>query len=226
MTKTLRRAIAGAAAGMALAAAAVAQTDTQADTQADTGDSAATGVTGDEPASRFAVKGRGLASCEAMTTAFQQQSPERLAFAGWINGYLTGLQQAEPDTFDLAPWQPTDFLIRYTLGYCAQNPDRPYFAAVATLVRALRAFRLTAPSDLIQLQAEGRQVRFYQETLRQVEARLNDLGLAEVDADGTFTTETFAALKTFQGQHDLAATGLPDLETLLALFAADQQAPD
>ena len=219
MMKTLRRAIAGAAAGIALAAAAVAQTDTQ----TDIGDSAATG---DEPASRFAVKGRGLASCTAMTTAFQQQSPDRLAFAGWINGYLTGLQQAEPDTFDLAPWQPTDFLIRYTLGYCAQNPDRPYFAAVATLVRALRAFRLTAPSDLIQLQAEGRQVRFYQETLRQVEARLNDLGLADVAADGTFTAETFAALKTFQGQHDLAATGLPDLETLLALFAVDQKAPD
>lgn len=163
--------------------------------------------------------GRGLAPCSALTEAYRQEAPERFLFAGWLNGYLTALQQADPETFDLAPWQPTNFLVRYTLRYCAENPDQPFIAA-ATLANALREHRLTAPSDPILLQAEGRTGRYYQETLRQVEARLNALGLANVKADGTFDAESYKALKAFQRQNGLEETGLPDLKTLLKLLAS------
>ena len=180
----------------------------------------------DEAESRFAVKGRGLAPCSALTDAYRHETPQRFLFAGWLNGYLTALQQTDPETFDLAPWQSTDFLVRYTLRYCGENPDRPFFAAAATLATALREHRLTEPSDLILIRAEGRQGRYYQETLRQVEQRLNALGLAQVEADGTFTAETYNALKAFQRRHKLEVTGLPDLQTLLKLFAPESGAED
>lgn len=207
MRASLFRTLLGIAAGLALAAAPSHAQE-------------------DEERSRFAVKGRGLAPCSALTDAYRDETPDRFLFAGWLNGYLTALQQTDPETFDLAPWQSTDFLVRYTLRYCGKNPDQPFFAAAAALATALREHRLTEPSDLILIRAEGRQGRYYQETLRQVEERLNALGLAQVDVDGTFTRESYDALKAFQRQHELEVTGLPDLPTLLKLFAPEPAAAD
>ena len=138
-----------------------------------------------------------------------RSSPTVLTSA-WVDG----------ETFDVTPWQGTQFLILALVNYCRQNTEMPFHQAVAFLGQSLKADRLGARSDLVPVEQDGRRMLVYVEVVRRVQQRLKDNGFAIGAVDGQYGPNTAAALKEFQVTQGLEPTGLPDQVTLNQLFYA------
>ncbi|WP_282607424.1 peptidoglycan-binding domain-containing protein [Pelagibius sp. Alg239-R121] len=166
----------------------------------------------------FAVKGAGLANCGAYIEARQQNAPAFYQFGGWINGYLTALNQLTPETYDLAPWQSSDLLAGVILRNCRENPEQRFVKTVAAMVSSLNEQRLLTKSPLVEARVGATRIRIYQEQLRRTQEKLAESGLYAGQPDGLFDQRTEDALRAYQQAGRLAETGLPDQATLLAMF--------
>ena len=54
---------------------------------------------------QFSVEGIGGSTCENFVTAKSESSNAYYAFLGWLDGYMTGINQYAPETYDITPWQ-------------------------------------------------------------------------------------------------------------------------
>lgn len=171
-----------------------------------------------DEAQNFAVKGAGLATCADYVQARQNNSSTFYQFGGWINGYLTGLNQLTPQTYDLAPWQSADLLAGVILRNCRENPKRRFVETVAAMVTSLTDQRLLTKSPLIEARVGETRVRIYREQLRRAQEKLAESGLYQGEPDGVFDARTEDGLRAYQKASRLAETGLPDQATLLAMF--------
>ena len=171
-----------------------------------------------DEAQNFAVKGAGLASCSDYLQARQNNTSAFYQFGGWINGYLTGLNQLSPKTYDLAPWQASDLLAGVILRNCRENPQQRFVETVAAMVASLKDQRLLVKSPLVEARVGETRVRIYREQLRRVQEKLAESGLYQGERDGIFNNRTEDGLRAYQKASRLEETGLPDQATLLALF--------
>lgn len=166
----------------------------------------------------FALKGAALKSCADFTTAWDGKSPDIALYGGWIEGYLTALNQFREATFDLAPWQTTETLLGMTRSVCDQSgPETQFMAAFWIVVRSLQPERLDAGSEATALTQGGQTVVLYAAVAGRIDARLSVLGY-ETGATSGFTPQTAQALMQFQADRGLPPTGLPDQKTLFELF--------
>lgn len=171
-----------------------------------------------DDAQNFAVKGAGLANCSDYVQARQNNSSAFYQFGGWINGYLTGLNQLTPQTYDLAPWQSSDLLAGVILRNCRENPERRFVETVAAMVASLTDQRLLTKSPLVEARVGETRIRIYQEQLRRAQEKLAENGLYQGKPDGLFDTRTEDGFRAYQRAGRLTETGLPDQATLLAMF--------
>lgn len=171
-----------------------------------------------DEAENFAVKGAGLARCVDYIEARQSNAPAFYQFGGWINGYLTALNQLKPETYDLAPWQSSDLLAGVILRNCRENPEKRFINTVATMVASLNAQRLLTKSPLVEAHAGETRIRVYQELLRRTQEKLAENGLYQGEPNGLFDQQTEDGLRAYQKAGRLTETGLPDQATLLAMF--------
>ena len=166
----------------------------------------------------FALKGAALKSCVDFTAAWDGQSPDIALYGGWIEGYLTALNQFREATFDLAPWQTTETLLGMTRSVCDQSrPETQFMAAFWIVVRSLQPDRLDAGSEAVALTQGGQTVVLYAAVAEGIGARLAALGY-ETGTASVFDQQTAQALTKFQVDHGLPPTGLPDQKTLFELF--------
>lgn len=167
----------------------------------------------------FAIKEAGSQTCENFMTAWDQNSPDMAQYAGWIAGYLTGLNQHAENVYDVAPWQSTGTLLGLTRSVCAQLPGETSFInATVRLVRELWGTRLTGKSELQGVRRDGKAIVIYDAVLTQAIIRLNAIGYDAGPADMEFSDDASRALLKFQADRGLTSTGLPDQETLFELF--------
>ena len=166
----------------------------------------------------FAIKGLGLQSCADYLAAREAQSPQYHQFGGWMNGYLSASNRYEDDTFDLVPWQSTGMLAAWLASVCEENRDAQFVRVVALLVNALGEERLRARSAVVEYETDEGTDYVYAEVLRRAQQRLADAGLYAGPINGALDSATKDALRRFQAERDLAATGLPDQRTLAMLF--------
>jgi hypothetical protein len=171
-----------------------------------------------DAAGNFAIKGAGATSCAQYTQALDDKAREIYLFAGWIDGYLTGVNQLQRETFDVAPWQTTELLAQLLANYCRQRPEAQFMLAATHLLQSMYPVRLETSSELVKTE-NGTDVAFvYKAVLQQVQEALNERGY-DVAADGAFGPQTQQALKAFQRENDIpAVTGLPDQQTLMLLL--------
>ena len=167
---------------------------------------------------QFAVKGIGITKCSRLLESYDAKDRSLTEFGGWISGYLTALNRTNSKTFDLAPWQTTQFLVLALVNFCTQNPDVPVHQAVALMARSLEQDRLSERSEGVMLKEGGNEVGIYVAILQRVQSRLRDLGYYEGTVDGKFGPQTKAALVKLQRDQGFQETGLPDLATLKFLF--------
>ncbi len=166
----------------------------------------------------FAIKGAGLARCSDYIEARQKNTPAFYQFGGWINGYLTALNQLTPETYDLAPWQSSDLLAGVILRNCRENPQQRFITTVAAMVSSLNAQRLLTKSPLVEAHAGETRIRIYRELLRRTQEKLAESGLYQGEPTGVFDQKTEDGLRAYQKSARLSETGLPDQATLLAMF--------
>lgn len=174
--------------------------------------------------SAFAVKGVGNETCAALLQAFKEKKPGVEAYINWLEGYLTGLNDALPQTYDTAPWQSPVILFELSARFCDRNPDERLIAAAKAVEQVIRPFRLAQRSPLVEIKVGDRSMRHYKDTLRRAQELLIEAGLLSGKADGAWGPKTQQAFEAYQERSGLKKTGLPDQETLFKLFFESRQA--
>lgn len=170
---------------------------------------------------RFAFEGAGLGTCQQFISNRDKNSTDFFLYAGWIDGYVTGLNRFMPETYDLAPWQTTEVLVAMVASYCSQNPEANFAGAVERLGAHLKTERLVRREELIQVSYQDRTVLIYPSVLDRVKKALLSQGLLKGPLGKGFDEPTALALMEFQRRHKLEVNGLPTHVSLTRLFASD-----
>lgn len=170
-------------------------------------------------AGSFAIKGGGLQTCGAFVETFDSGGADIAAYGGWLEGFVTGHNQFNDDTFDFLPWQSTQTALGMVRFVCGNSdPDTRFSAAVVSLLRVLAPQRLTESAEPMALKRAGTTVVLYDAVLARVQARLAELDFLPRDGDDATEDDTAAALRAFQKSQNLPESGLPDQLTLTRLF--------
>ena len=181
---------------------------------------AASPVFAADSTNRFALRGVGLADCEHFLKALKERKENVLVVGGWLEGYITAVNQFTPNTFDIAPWQSTQVLLGLVTRNCERNPKAGFFQIVESMMNFLQPSRLSAQSERVLAEAGGNKFYLYQDTMKDVQQKLIDLGFLTGGADGQFGPKTRTALEAYQKAQKIEVTGLPDQNTLFRLLTA------
>lgn len=172
-----------------------------------------------DPAGNFAVRGAGLIDCQTYVQEKEQASDAYIMMGGWMDGYLTGMNQLSEQTYDLTPYQSTELLAKVVDGHCRRHPDHRLFTVLSSIASQLRDERIGEGSRLVDVRVDGRSTRLYRETIRRMQSRLLSSGVYDADPSGQFDSDTLSAVMAYQESIGFAATGFPDQATLWKLFA-------
>jgi len=168
---------------------------------------------------RYMVKGAGTATCRVFLDAIERRDERFFSFAGWIEGYLSGMNRYESEVYDLVSWQNTDLLMASLAKYCKEQPDQNFHVAVTELAGALRRNAIKERTSQVPVAAgNDRAFVLYDVVVRRIQAALRLRGFYEGELTGEFTDETRDALTAFQASKDLPETGIPDQQTLSNLI--------
>ena len=169
---------------------------------------------------QFKIDGPGAAPCAEFTAAMTGSERAKIAgFAGWVEGFLTGVNAFRPETYDITPWQTTPLVMEKLRKFCLDHPDVQMIDATGRLVSVLVPDRQTAQSPIVQTRNGGHAVTLPAMILERVrQAVETDRAVALGTAPGGFDAEFSAALAAYQTARGLDATGLPDQMTLNAMF--------
>ncbi len=168
---------------------------------------------------QFAVEGIGGSTCESFVTAKSESSDAYWMFLGWLDGYMTGINQYAPETYDITPWQTQKLLAALFEKFCATNPGAKFFAVANRMIVELRDDRLRESSTPIVAKVGERTIGVYREILRRVQVLLKEGGHYKGEVDGLFGPNTQRALESYQKQAGLTVTGLPGQATLFKLLS-------
>ncbi|MGH7390145.1 MAG: peptidoglycan-binding domain-containing protein [Candidatus Rokuibacteriota bacterium] len=167
---------------------------------------------------RFSIRGAGLLACETYVKERSVQSKAYYVIAGWLDGYLTALNQFSPDTYDATPFESTELLTYVIDGHCKKHPQDRLFPLVNTILVRLKNERLRTFSPFVTVKVGERQTRVYEEVVRRAQQELARRGHYRGKVDGKFGPAVEQALAGFQRKEKLAATGFPDQATLWRLL--------
>lgn len=167
---------------------------------------------------RFMAKGAGLSNCDQFLSAAESKGKKYHMYGGWVDGYITSYNQLRDETFDVAPWQSTDYLIGIIAEFCKDNRNASFYQATAFMVNALDKNKLTKHSPLLTIKSEGEKLLVHEAVLKQVQDVLSQTGYYKSDELGGFNKKTEDAIRQFQKDNALKPTGLPDQLTLIKLL--------
>jgi len=167
---------------------------------------------------RFSVRGAGLLSCKIYTQERAKQSKAYLMMGGWLDGYITGLNQYEVDTYDGTSFESTELIAAIINDHCKTHPKDGLFAVTSSIMNSLKADRIRAGSPFVAVKIGTRQTHLYQETVRRLQKTLKKKGYYKGKISGKWNSKTQQALKTFQKKSKLQASGFPDQITLWRLL--------
>jgi hypothetical protein len=171
-----------------------------------------------DAAGKYALRGAGLTRCKSFLDAYEKKGPQAHLFFGWIDGYISGLNELSADTYDKTPWQSTELLAEVVRRACKRSPAEYFFSELRSVVAAMDEQRLATGEEKKVLEiGEGRAV-VYPDTLRRAQVALKKLGHYGGDTHGRFDPATHAAIVSFQTAKVIPVTGLPGPITLWALL--------
>ena len=187
----------------------------------------AAGASAREADGAYAIKGVGRSSCADFVRAYagaaDSEGRTLLPYAGWIDGYVTGFNHFQPETYDLTPWQTTELMLAMIGQHCRedQNRERLFIEAANALALVLYPDRLEAESEIVRVESIGQAVFMYRDLLEDVRERLVAAGFAPGPEGATYDRDFANALRAYQAKRGLPTSGLPDQPTLNALFMSD-----
>ena len=168
----------------------------------------------------FSIRGAGLLKCEAFVRERATGSPAYQMMGGWLDGYVTALNELSPQTYDSLPHVSTELLTVLLARHCNTHLDDRLFAVTRALLAGLREDRLRESSAVIDVRVGMRQTRLYVATVARVQKALTARGLTTGDKPGHWTSLTTKAMAGYQSSVGLTPTGFPDQATLWRLLRA------
>ena len=138
---------------------------------------------------------------------------------GWIDGYLTGVNQLSDETYDITPFQSTELIATIIDNHCQKNREHRLFTVMSSIAAQLRADRIATASELLTISVDGKTTRLYREAVRRMQVKLAAKGHYDGTPTGDFNTATLNAVEAYQESIDFSPTGFPDQATLWKLFA-------
>ncbi len=171
-----------------------------------------------DTAAKHALRGAGLTTCKAFVDAYAKKGARAHVYFGWIDGYISGLNELSPNTFDRAPWQSTELLAEVVRRACMKAPGSYFFAELRAVVVAMADQTLVQAQKKKVLEMGGDRALVYPDTIRRAQTKLKVLGHYGGVVHGKFDPRTHAAIIKFQTAKGIPITGLPGPITLWALF--------
>ena len=172
---------------------------------------------------KYAAKGVGRTACSDFSSAFAEKSSKYFVYGGWIEGYISALNAARANTYDIAPWQTTELMMFLLSKHCSNNPDTRFLTAVSTMLGTFSPSSLSAESAIVEVNFNNTKSYFYADTLLQIKQQLANLGFSVSAANADFDSELASALAAFQKSKGLKQTGLPDQQTLVNLLLISKE---
>ncbi len=171
-----------------------------------------------DEAGHFSVRGAGLLSCKAYAMERASESPTYLMVAGWVDGYITGINQYATATYDATSFETTELIMVLLDQHCADHPGDGVFAVINTLMGRMNGSRMISRSAMEKVEVGDYQAHLYVTVIERVQGRLADLGYFHGPVTGRWDEGTTVALKGYQADSELQSTGFPDQKTLWQLL--------
>lgn len=168
---------------------------------------------------QFAVEGGGRSTCQAFLNARKDEnSPEYKRLIGFVEGYLTAANRYEPNTFDLSPWHNEAAFGLILEKHCNDNLEETLVGTLQKLTISFRPIRIAQFSRMFQVGDGEHKALVYETIMQRAQAFVKGRGLYTGKEDGAYSPAMRDALKQFQIQQKLPATGVPDSATLWTLL--------
>lgn len=170
-----------------------------------------------QDAAQFRTKGFGLETCESYVQASEEGSNRLVGYRSWMNGYVSGVNAARTDVYDLAGPVELNGLMRIAEAYCQNNTNEPFVAAAAAVLGTLNPIALEAAPEMVTAGSGENSVEMAKETLRDVQRLLKEAGHYGGPIDGLYGPGTSSALESYQKANGIPVNGVPDQRTLISL---------
>lgn len=167
---------------------------------------------------QFGIRGAGLVSCYVFNQERKARSTAYDVVAGWMDGYITGMNQYAPDTYDAASFESTELYTALVSEYCEKHPETPVFVVINSLVKQTWKDRLRSPSQKIEIAVGDQNVTLYEAAIKQIQEALARRGFYRAKIDNVYGPAVEEAMKAFQRSIEFKPTGFPDQATLWRLF--------
>lgn len=180
---------------------------------------ASTGAYSADGSGKYAIRGAGLIDCETFLAEQKKQSPAYLMMGGWIDGYITGINQYAGNTYDSTSFESTELFVEIVKNHCTKKPKDRLLPVINSIIKQRWESRIKSQTKLVGIKLGDQGTQLYTETILRMQKRLAEKGFYKSAMTGKFDTDTITALAAFQKTlKGYKATGFPDQATLWALF--------
>ncbi|PZX45704.1 putative peptidoglycan binding protein [Roseinatronobacter thiooxidans] len=167
----------------------------------------------------YALRGVGSAQCSDYTAALSGNgATDAQVYIAWLAGYITARSRLADETFDVLPLIAGADVAGLMNVICTQNQDSTFESAIDAAIRLFEPARVVSDSPLLELTHDNRTVLVRQSTFEQVQSALSAQGFYTGAIDGAYGPGSRSAITAFQESRNLAQSGLPDADTLVALL--------
>ena len=166
----------------------------------------------------FSIRGAGLLTCETYVQEREAGSDAYIMIGGWLDGYVTAVNELSQETFDVVPFESTELLTILIDRHCKNNPSDILFAVTNNLLAKLFDDRLRSSSPYVDIRVGPNQMRLYTHLVVRIQESLAARGLLDIEATGQWNVATERAVAKYQESVGMDGTGFPDQATLWQLL--------
>jgi len=167
---------------------------------------------------KYSIHGAGLLKCNIFVDERKKQSPAYMMIGGWIDGYISAVNQLEKNTYDITSFTSTELLTALIDKHCAGHPDDVLAPVLSAILTKLHADRVKTASPLVIVRVGKFQTQLYKKTLADIQKKLAHKKYFNKEANGVWSKSLQTALLKYQQSANLKPTGFPDQKTLWHLF--------
>jgi len=165
----------------------------------------------------FAIKGAGITDCKRFVESASKRDNLYFMYGSWLEGYMTASNLHLKQTFDIAPWQSTQLLLKVIESICKKNPTSKFHQVANSMISELSKQRLDVGRKYIDVNGDRKYV-YQEEVIRRIKLALKKKDLFTGEINSNFDDELVKSIKEFQKSLKHQQTGLPDQGTLYELF--------
>jgi len=169
----------------------------------------------------FSIRGAGLLTCATYVKEREAASGAYVMIGGWLDGYITAINELSHETFDIVPYESTELLTILINRHCENNPDDILYAVTNSLLAKLFDDRLKTSSAYVDIRVGVDQMRLYVDTVARIQTALVKKKFLGTESTGQWNLATQNAVARYQDSVGLNSTGFPDQTTLWRLLQSD-----